>query len=217
MTFLRSSVIILLILLIFTLNQVFAIETGKVKLLTQVQAWGQVVVAVIIEYPVDVFPESVSASMYEVLANRIREDIGGEIAPRTILKVYTNDKPVLSNKAVSGRYVVIELSPNDVNAGTIYYKITEKGGFNFDYDLEYTVNQKFNIKAVDGRILPAGTMVGKERINLIVDDFKNYIYKNKEGNELPYSIFIPMILINHIHWSFSCTVQEKEDLIIELT
>lgn len=180
---------ILILLFIFS-TTIFAIDTAKVKILTQVQAWGQVVVAVILEYPTEIDPSNVSSTTYEVLANRIRSDLGGELAPRTITRVYTNNKPSLAGSAVPGRYVIIELNPNDVNAGTLYYDV-QKGGFNFDYELEYTVNQKVNIKAVNGMVLPAGTMMGREKINLIVDEFKNYIYKNSEGKELPYSLFIP--------------------------
>lgn len=163
----------------------------KVKIITQTQALGQVVIAVAIEYPSPINPESISRSFFEVLSNRINEN-GGDLSLRTITKAYTNDKSSVTSKPVVGNYVILELNSNDVNASTIYYEMVGNTSFSFNYELEYTVNQKVNIKAQDGSILPARTMIGKEVINLIVDKFENFIYKDpKTGKELSYSLYIP--------------------------
>lgn len=180
------------LLLIFALTCLtglaFPINSGSIKIVTQTQAWGQVVNAVIIEYPFNIDPANVSPSTFEVLANRIR-DGSGELAPRTITKVYTNNKPELTSKPTAGRFVIIELNSNDTNASTIYYDLAK--GFNFDYELEYTVIQKVNIKSIEEKILPAGVMIGRNRMNLVVDKFKNYIYQSTDGKKLPYSLFVP--------------------------
>lgn len=67
----------------------------SVKIITETRAAGQVVVAVAVEYEEILTPGDISSSSYEVLANRINEK-GGELARRTISRVYTNDRPALS-------------------------------------------------------------------------------------------------------------------------
>lgn len=186
--FRNVNFLLVLLLLSLLTTPIMALDTVKVKLVTQTQAWGQVVIGLILEYNCEIDPSQVSPSLFYVLANRVNE-YGGEISPRTIIKVYTNNAPSLTAKPVPGKYVIIELNANDTNAGTIYYDFA-KGGFNFDYSLEYTVIQRENLKSIDGKIIPAGSFVGRERINLIVDEFKNDIYK-KGDKELPYSLFIP--------------------------
>ncbi len=165
-------------------------KNSSVKIITRTQAWGQVVVAVAIEYDSPIDPSKVSAYMFDVFANRLNED-GGDLALRTITRVYTNDSPSLTSEPIAGNYVILELNPNDVNAMTIFFKTDDRFAFNSDYDLEYTVNQKVNIRAEDGNILPARTLVGKERINVVVDEFQNFIYKDKDtGKEISCSLYI---------------------------
>lgn len=159
------------------------------KIIAKTEPLGQIVSAVIIEYPEDIDPSVLTTKTFEVLANRINE-YGGEVGPRTVTKVYTNSKPDLTAKPVVGKYVIIELYPQDVNAGTIYYDVS-KGGFNFNYDLEYTVVQKENIKTVVGNILPARVIKGKDKIDLSADKFQHLVYERETGEKIAYSLFIP--------------------------
>lgn len=177
----------ILLTFIFILGPIQAMDTKKAKIITQTQALGQVVIAVVLEYSSPIDPSQLSTSLFKVLANRIGER-GGELEPRTITKVYTNDKPYLASRPTPGKYVIIELNANDPNASTFFY---DNRGFCIEYELEYTIIQKTNIKSLDGKILPPGAKITKERINLIVDDFQNSVYKNSEGRELSYSLFVP--------------------------
>ncbi|PMQ02082.1 MAG: hypothetical protein CBR30_03460 [Dictyoglomus sp. NZ13-RE01] len=96
----------------------------------------------------------------------------------------------MTNNPVAGEYLVIELYPNDINANTFYYKSDGRIGFNYDYDLEYIIIQKENLKSINGNIYPARIYIGKDRENLLVDKFKNFIYK-KDSEELYYSLYVP--------------------------
>ncbi len=97
----RSANFLLVLLLLFLLTTpIMALDTAKVKLVTQTQAWGQVVIGLILEYNCEIDPSQVSPSLFYVLANRVNE-YGGEISPRTITKVYTNNAPSLTAKPVT--------------------------------------------------------------------------------------------------------------------
>lgn len=187
----KSIVIGLLILLmVFPGNAVMALETGKLTIVTETKPLGQVVTAVIVEYSKTIDPSQVSTAIYQIKANRLNDN-GGDFAVRTITKVYTNNKPEFSSEAKAGKYVIIELHSNDANASTIYYAHNELGGFNFNYELEYTLEQQRNIKAIDGTIIPAGTMLGQKRKNLVVDKFENLIFKSAFGQNVAYSLYVP--------------------------
>lgn len=114
-----------------------SLDRKSIKIITETKPLGPVVVASIVEYTDQICHNQVFSSMFEVQANRINES-GGELAECTITRV-TNNEPVLTDEPTNGEYVVIELHSNDINPITIYHKVTEWGGFNYNYELEYTV------------------------------------------------------------------------------
>lgn len=188
----RSLILFLVTVLLLGLTQVSFANDERVpllKIIAKTEPLGQVVSAVILEYPEDIDPSILTTKTFEVLANRINE-YGGEVGSRTVTRVYTNSEPVLTSKPVVGKYVIIELHPQDINAGTIYYDVS-KGGFNFNYNLEYTVVQKENIKTVNGNILPARVIKGTDKIDLSADKFQHLVYTRETGEKIAYSLFIP--------------------------
>ena len=165
-----------------------ALVKPDVTIITEVKPLGQVVVGLAIEYQENISADEVDKETYEVTANRINE-LGGEIFSRTIINVYTNDKPTFTEKPTSGKYVIIELYDNDINASTFYYG--PKDEFNHLYTLEYIVNQKKNIQASNNIIIPANIITGEKVSNLVKDSFLDLQYKDKSGKVLPYRLYVP--------------------------
>src|SRR5882724_9010419 len=80
--------------------------TGHIKgatAITQVFGDGQKLVAVAVEFDHDIADSSVSTSTFAV-------------TDRTVTKVYTNGRAGLAEHARNGRYVIVELSPDDATA-----------------------------------------------------------------------------------------------------
>lgn len=83
-----------------------ASETGHVRsvtAITQVFGDGQKLVAVAVEYDSDIDGSTLSTSTFAV-------------ADRTVTKVYTNRTVDLAQRDKAGRYVIVELSPDDTAA-----------------------------------------------------------------------------------------------------
>ncbi|WP_411153397.1 alpha/beta hydrolase-fold protein [Streptomyces sp. A30] len=81
-------------------------ETGHVRsvtAITQVFGDGQKLVAVAVEYDSDIDGSTLSTSTFAV-------------ADRTVTKVYTNRTAGLAQRDKAGRYVIVELSPDDTAA-----------------------------------------------------------------------------------------------------
>ncbi|MEJ6952367.1 prolyl oligopeptidase family serine peptidase [Natronospora cellulosivora (SeqCode)] len=182
--------LVLLTILFISGGFVMAVDRADITIVTEIASHGQVVTALVLEYSDTLDPAHLSTDLYEVKANRVNED-GGELLGRTITAVYTNNEPSIALEANPGRYVIIELDADDINAPTLYYKETAIGGFNFNYEIEYIISQKNNIKTKDGTIIPAGVILGNKRKNLIVDEFQNFIYQDETREEMPYSLYIP--------------------------
>jgi predicted peptidase len=200
--FLIFSLLTLTIILVT--GSALAINTGGVTIITEPKAYGQTVTALVIEYPEMINPDQVSSSTYEVQANLItqsghKEGVGsgsilpyevkpgGNVGPRTITKVYTNNKPEFTSEPAPGNYVIIELYPLDPNALTLYYT----GSDDAPFIVEYMVLQKTSIETNYGAILPAGMMISQNRKNLVGDDFKALWYEGDSGKTLPYRLYIP--------------------------
>jgi len=164
-------------------------KARSIKIITETRPLGPVVSAVVVEYNDIISPEKVSPSIYEVKANRLNE-FGGDLGNRNITRVYTNNRPVQTDTTTPGKYVIIELYTQDPNALVLFHKEIVEGGFNYLYDLEYTVLQKENIESSEGSIIAAGVISGGERVDPVADKFKTSIYKN-HNKELPYGLALP--------------------------
>jgi predicted peptidase len=98
----------------------------RADLITEVQPLGWRVVAVAIEYRarIDLGSADIPTSAFTVAAT-----INNVTANRTVVDVYTNNAPELDRRGPTGtpgRYLIIELSPDDPNAGALVFS----GGIN---------------------------------------------------------------------------------------
>lgn len=98
--------------------------------ITTVMTFGQKVTAIAVEYPANVKPEPIedpeNLDTYTVLDSwyDFRFDtVAGldDLRPRTITRMYTNDRPatIADGVSVAGQYVIVELSPLDYGGNTV--------------------------------------------------------------------------------------------------
>lgn len=181
-----------IITFIFVSTLFFADDSVRLTILSETRPLGEVVNALVLEYPKAIIGSNLSITSFEVIANRINSDGVGEVKRRTITNIYTNNAPELSTEKENGSFIIIELFENDINADTIY-KVTDNHGITtaYDYNLEYTVIQKDNLLSVDGSTITTKTIVGNCKKNSISDQFISSVYESPSGNTLPYSFFIP--------------------------
>lgn len=152
-------------------------KISEVTVLTEVFGNGQKVTAAIVEYDKAIKNSGLSVNDFSV------ED-------RTITKVYANDSAAKSSIGRDGKYVVIELSPDDELAPTFY----QDAGKTTRRDASVSIRQLSAIKSVDGVSAPltAEYIESTRQINLVVDDFIQGAYTyNPTGDTLQYNLFIP--------------------------
>ncbi|MDT7846741.1 alpha/beta hydrolase-fold protein [Streptomyces justiciae] len=75
-------------------------NTGEVTAITKVFGDGQKLIAVAIEYDSDIDDSALSTNTFTVTG-------------RTVTKVYANEEAALADRGRDGRYVIVELSPDD--------------------------------------------------------------------------------------------------------
>jgi predicted peptidase len=152
---------------------------------------GEKLSAVIVEYDRDIDQARLAPAAFAV-------------AGRTITAVYSNNTPAKASRGTSGRYVVVELSPNDKDASLF------SGGPGSGLGpgspgpggpgvvaarkpLKVTVAQVGEITTAAGEKFPASAPFDTDRsVNLIVDEFKQFEFKDPAtGMTLAYNLFIP--------------------------
>lgn len=155
-------------------STVFRSEHIKsVTAITEVFGRSQRTTAAIIEYDAPIRHQSVSAKNWTV-------------AGRNITQAYTNNRPEKTTKEQDGRFVVIELNPEDESAIT-YSPDTEKPA-------TVVVTQIQPVKTVTGaNYTPTSTsLINTRQVNLIVDDFQQFRFTDPEtGLLLTYNLYIP--------------------------
>jgi predicted peptidase len=156
--------------------------------ITEVTPLGWRVVAVAIEYRerIDLGRAEIPTSAFTVAAT-----INNATANRTVVDVYTNDDPELDRRGrrgEPGRYLIIELDPNDPNAGALVFS----GGINNPIPLvgAYSVRQNANLGRVRLPALPFA-ITNQGQINPIVDDFVSMAYTDSAGTTLRFRLFQP--------------------------
>jgi predicted peptidase len=179
----------------------------SVTAITKVYTFGQKVAAVAIEYSglvnprtLDLGTYTVSDSIYNFRFNPI-EDLQKR-ADRTITRVYTNDQPMIDARGSSdrGRYVVVELDPDDPGGNTVIRSKCEARCYEkINPDLLTEVVQNENVYAQDpghgrGRLLAAGgparhPLTG-ESVGILTDDFSHETFLHS-GLVVPYAFHIP--------------------------
>jgi predicted peptidase len=163
-----------------------------VDLITEAQPLGWRVVAVAIEYrdPVNVGSADIPAGTFTVAAT-----VNNATANRTVVDVYTNNVPELDRRGprdTPGRYVIIELNPDDANAGALVYAM----GRNEPIPLvgAYSVQQTANIVDDRGRVRVRATpfaIANQGVLNPIVDDFVSLSYTDSAGTRLSFRLYQP--------------------------
>ncbi|MFI6467302.1 alpha/beta hydrolase-fold protein [Streptomyces sp. NPDC050538] len=175
--------------------------------ITQVFGSGQKLVAVAVEYDRDIDGRTLSTSTFTV-------------TDRTVTKVYTNRTADLTERSRDGRYVIVELSPDDtaaalwvtgqgggtgtpptggtgdsgggVGAGGPKVGDTTPGGT--IVAAKATLTQAGTVTTTRGRQYAASTtgLTTDAVKNLIVDDFQQFTFADPAtGQTLKYNLFVP--------------------------
>ena len=164
----------------------------RADLITDAHPLGWRVVAVAIEYRDTI---NVGAADIPVSAFTVAATVNNATANRTVTDVYTSDVPELDRRGprgTPGRYLIIELSPDDPNAGALVYAM----GRNEPVPLvgAYAVRQTANVVDDRGRVLLRAspfTITNQGVINPIVDDFVSLSYSDSAGTPLKFRLFQP--------------------------
>jgi len=154
--------------------------SGHVKgatAITQVLGDGQRFTAVAVEYDQDIDSSKLAIATYK-------------IDGRTITKVYANTVAAPADQGTIGRYVIVELSPEDPETPLYILNkrtVTRK-------DAKASVTQAGPVVTASGETFAASAdaIATSSVKNLIVDDFQQFEYKDpKSGDILNYNLFIP--------------------------
>lgn len=148
-----------------------------VTALTKVFGEGQKLVAAAVEYDREINDSKLDPAAFRVEG-------------RTVMGVHAATSPTVSGERTSGRYVIVELSPNDPGAALFVQQkrdiIRKKA--------ELSVLQSGPVVAASGEtIAPASAAVPSTAVvNSVADDFKPLEYKDaKTGDTLKYNLFTP--------------------------
>lgn len=149
----------------------------SVTAMTQVFGEGQKFVAVAVEYDQRIDNAKLSTSTFHVDG-------------RTVTKVYANANAALAERGRNGKYVIVELSPDD--AGAAMY-ILHRGSVEHKKP-QAAVTQTGSVFTTSRQTYAANTnaVATNHVVNLIVDEFRQLEYKDPStGQVLPYNLFIP--------------------------
>ncbi|MER7642367.1 PHB depolymerase family esterase [Streptomyces sp. NPDC126522] len=176
--------------------------------ITKVYGDGQKFIAVAVEYDTEIATSKLSASSFEVEG-------------RTVTRVYANTGAAMADQGTDGKYVIVELSPDDKSAllwggvgsgggapgaaqpsasssSSPYVipgpQVGSTGGPATIRAAKGTVTQAGTVTTTGGTGYAAGaTKVSTSRtVNLIVDDFQQFTYKDpKTGRSLAYNLYVP--------------------------
>ncbi|MGJ9385190.1 PHB depolymerase family esterase [Salipaludibacillus sp. CF4.18] len=163
------------------------IELNKdmLTLITTVQPYGEVVQAIAIDIGTEVNETLLSSEFFQV---KFKTDIGN--FERSIVAVYTNDELQITDEAKSGEYIIVELDPNDEEAGTLIYN--EEEDYNIRKELNYYLHNQF-VEFENGLTLEAND----EAINIekeyqqVVEEFNHHEFISSSDQRLDYYLFEP--------------------------
>jgi len=173
----------------------------RADVITEVQPLGWRVVAVAIEYrhPINVGSADIPTSTFAVTATGPPNDPAGNPVTRnrTVVDVYTNNAPELDRRGprgTPGRYLIIELNPNDVGASALVF--TGMPGRNQPVPLvgAYAVTQTADVVDDRGRQRLRRTpfaITNQGVINPIVDEFASLSFTDSAGTSLNFRLFAP--------------------------
>lgn len=141
--------------------------------ITEVFGRSQRLTAVILEYDAPIATDALTPAQFSV-------------TDRNILRAYANESAAKAEAGRDGRYVVLELNPDDP-AATVYAP-------GVDEPAQAVVAQVQPVQAVGGNSLAATetALINTRQQNLIVDDFLQFRFTDPEtGLILNYNLFIP--------------------------
>ena len=146
--------------------------------------------AVAVEYsaPLDFGSAVIPATAFAVTAtlDPVSKLVSG---PRTITKAYTNDAPARSDRARTGKYVILELSSADTNGAGSYYA---PNSTLLKLEGAYSVRQVEALKARNASIAPNdAATANKDVVRPVVDDFTAHVYTDPNGVSFDYRQFTP--------------------------
>lgn len=151
---------------------------AAVTSITEVSGRGQYLTAVVLEYDAPVANDALTPAQFSVTG-------------RTILRAYANDSAAKADRGRDGRFVVLELDPND-DAAVVYGRGAD--GQARDLPAQAVVAQSQPVKGTAGQVYaptdPA--LINTRQVNLIVDEFRQLRFTDPEtGLILNYNLFIP--------------------------
>jgi predicted peptidase len=166
----------------------------RADVITEVTPLGWQVVAVAIEYarPLDVTRPGNGTSAFSVTVT-----VEGVTGSRTVVDVYSNNAAEVDRrgpKGHRGRYLILELSSDDPNAGALRYDPV--AGINNPLPLvgAYAVRQIADLLDSRGNVvLPASpfTITNQGVISPIVDEFVSMSFTDSAGTTLNFRLFQP--------------------------
>jgi predicted peptidase len=169
-------------------------QVQSVTAITKVYGEGQKLIAVAVEYDGDIADASLSTSTFEVTG-------------RTVTKIYANRTATLAPRGENGRYVIVELSPDDA-AALLWVQVDNGGGGigsggptvgdttagHAIVPASATLTQTGTLATTRGLSSPASaaTLTTDAVVNLIVDEFRQFTFADPAtGQTLGYNLFTP--------------------------
>jgi predicted peptidase len=148
--------------------------------ITEVFGDGQRLMAIALEYGQDTDSTKLAPA-------------GFKVEGRTVTKVYANTAPAMADAGIDGRFVIVELSPDDPDA-LLYFMGKGPDAAPTRKPAQAAVTQIGPVAMVDGGVIAAGNkaIATTKVINPIVDDFQQLEFKDaKTGDTLKYNLFVP--------------------------
>lgn len=149
----------------------------SITAITQVFGEGQKLTAVAVEYDRDIDGVRLSTSTFRV-------------AGRIVTASYANTTPAPAEVRRNGRYVIVELAPDDPDA--LLYVLDKRTVTRRPAMASVTQTGPVFTTAGDAYAASAEVLVTRNVVNLIVDDFRQFEYIDpKTGDVLNYNLFVP--------------------------
>lgn len=195
----------------------------SVTAISRVFGNGQIVIAAVLNYGVEIDPDSLSPEAFTVIHPDFLVDGAAEVTPttRTITSVVTNSENAITDTSVPGQYVVINLKYYDPLVGIAYRNDCPPQNYTRFDNLEVT--QLEQIRAADGSVIAPGgpykTAADDNGITgnaakkvLVMDDFSSdHTWTDPEWKaNLRYNIFYP----DGYAWNTIGQATEKYPLVV---
>ncbi|MFI0767504.1 PHB depolymerase family esterase [Streptomyces sp. NPDC021218] len=162
-----------------------ALRTALITRVTPRNNWRVTAVAIRYANPIDLHGGVIPPSAFQVTA-----DLGGQSAARTVRRVYPNTvagTADLPHRGRPGRYLIIELDPDDTNAQAA-------GTDPLPLHRAYAVRQTADVRTPGGDpVLAAGPLAirNDDVITPVVDDFSAGSFTDSTGFELAFRLYQP--------------------------